>query len=266
MKASVAVGLGLIVSLSGARGALSTYNGNGSTSFGGAVGTGSLTLTDNGTTLSGTFTRGTGGNGTFTDYLVIYIDSTLGGYSTTSGFTDYGSGLRKAVSGEDTPGNTRATAQFANGFSADYAIALHPKSPGDPGSLFQLVNNGTYTLVSSVNISPTGTSTSSAYTFSFSLGDIGVTGGQGASIKFESSYIGIGNNNDAVIRSLESFESLAYDPDNPDRVIFSTLDTYITAVPETTQSALAVFGGIVIGSELLRQARRWIRAEGFANR
>ena len=263
MKTLLAVGLGLFVSLNGAEGAL--YNGNGSTSFGGAVGTGSLTLSDNGTTVSGTFTRGTGGGGSFTDFLVIYIDSKSGGFSTTSGFTDYGSLLRKAVSGADGV-NTRALADFASGFSADYAIALRPFKASDPGSLFQLVNNGTYTLVSSVNISPAGTSTSSAYTFSFSLSDIGVTGGQGASIKFESTYIGIGNNNDAVIRSLESFESLAYDPDNPDRVIFSTLDTYITAVPETTQSALAVFGGIVIGSGFLRQARRWIRAENFANR
>src|SRR5215472_5728948 len=109
MKKSLAVGLGLFVSFRDARGAL--YNGNGQIdgAFGGTVGTGSLTLTDNGSTLSGTFTRGTGGSGTFTEYLVIYIDSKSDGFSTTGSFTDYGSGLRKAISGEDTPGNTRAT-------------------------------------------------------------------------------------------------------------------------------------------------------------
>ncbi len=255
MKTCLAVGLGLIVSFNGARGAL--YNGNGNTSFGGAVGTGSLTLTDNGTTVSGTFTKG---SGSFSDNLVIYIDSRSGGFSTTSGFTDYGSLLRKAVSGADGV-NTRQLADFASGFTADYAIALRPFKPADPGSLFQLVNNGTFTLLGSVNVSPTGTSSSSTYTFSFNLSDIGVAGGQGASIKFESTYIGIGNNNDAVIRSLESFESLAYDPDNPDRVIFSSIDTYITAVPETTQSALAIFGGIVTGFGLLRWARRRIRGK-----
>ena len=261
MRAWVAVGLGLIVSWNGARGAL--YNGNGSTSFGGAVGTGSLTLTDNGTTVSGTLTRGTGGSGTFTDFLVIYIDSKSGGFSSTSGFTDYGSLLRKAVSGADGV-NTRALADFASGFSADYAIAIRPFKTADPGSLFQLANNGAYTLVSSVNISPTGTSTSSSYTFSFSLSDIGVTGGQGTSIKFESTYIGIGNNNDAVIRSLESFESVAYDPDNPDRIIFANYDTYVTAVPETTQPALAIFGGIVIGFGFLRHVRRRNRRLDFS--
>src|ERR1051326_5999021 len=151
MKTGLAVGLGVIVSLNGARGAL--YNGNGSTSLGGAVGTGSLTLTDNGTTVSGTFTKG---SGSFTDNLVIYIDSKSGGFSSTSGFTDYGSLLRKAVSGADGV-NTRQVADFASGFSADYAIALRPFKAADPGSLFQLVNNGTFTLVSSVNVSPTGT-------------------------------------------------------------------------------------------------------------
>jgi len=264
MKASVAVGLGLIVSLNGARGAL--YNGNGSTSFGGAVGTGSLTLTDNGTTVSATFSRGTGGNGTFTDYLVIYIDSTLGGYSTTSGFTDYGSGLRKAVSGEDAPGNTRATAQFANGFSADYAIALHPKSPGDPGSLFQLVSGGSHILVSSVNINPPDTTTSSSYTFSFNLNDIGLIGVQGASIKFESSYISVLQNGGGVLRSLESFEAVAQDESDPDRVIFSTVDTYVTAVPETTLPALAIFGGIAVGIGTLGRARRRVRGHGRRSR
>src|SRR5438046_1982690 len=175
MKTLLAVGMGLIVSLGSASGAL--YSGNGSTSFGGAVGTGSLTLTDNGTTVSGTFTSGTGGSGSFTDFLVIYIDSKSSGFSTTSGFTDYGSLLRKAVSGADGV-NTRALADFASGFSADYAIALRPFKASDPGELFQLVNGGTYIDKGSVNISPTGTGSSSSYTFSFNLSELGVTGGQ----------------------------------------------------------------------------------------
>jgi hypothetical protein len=37
-----------------------SYSGNGNSSFGGVLGTGSLTLTDNGTTVSGTFTKGAG--------------------------------------------------------------------------------------------------------------------------------------------------------------------------------------------------------------
>ena len=54
------------------------YAGNGNSGFGGAIGGGSLTLTDNGTTLFGTVTRG---GGSFNDVLVIYLNSTAGGFS-----------------------------------------------------------------------------------------------------------------------------------------------------------------------------------------
>src|SRR5437016_865324 len=99
MKKLWVVGLGGLLSFNSVRGAI--YNGNGSTDFGGAVGTGSLQLTDNGTTLSGTFNRGTGGSGSFADILVVFIDSKPGGFSSTIGFTDASSLLTKAISGLD---------------------------------------------------------------------------------------------------------------------------------------------------------------------
>jgi hypothetical protein len=92
-----AVGLALFVSVSGSSLA-AIYNGNGDTSFFGAVGQGHLSLTDNGTTVSGTFTKG---SGDFLDVLVLFIDSKSGGFSTTSGFTDSASKLTRAVSGID---------------------------------------------------------------------------------------------------------------------------------------------------------------------
>src|SRR6266536_3137614 len=49
-----------------------TYPGNGNTGFGGPIGLGSLTLTDDGTTVSGTLNKGPNG---FNDVLVIYMDS-----------------------------------------------------------------------------------------------------------------------------------------------------------------------------------------------
>jgi hypothetical protein len=260
MKILFAVGLALTVSFGDSPGAV--YNGNGDTSFGGTVGNGSLTLTDNGTTVSGTFTRGTGHD--FSDNLVIFIDSKSGGYSTTSGFNDAGSTLRKAISGVDANASpNRAVADFASGFSADYAIVLRPRSPtGSSDGLFQLMNTLDHTFLGSVNLSPTANQTSSTYTFSFNWSDIGVIGGQGASFKFESSYIGIGANNDSVIRSLESFESLASDPDNSTRVIFSTFDTY-TAVPEMTNAALTLFGGIALFGGAFARTRRFF--QGWAS-
>ena len=245
-----AVGLALVFSVAGSRGAI--YSGNGDSSFFGAVGHGSLTLTDNGTTVSGTFTRGTGD---FLDVLVLFIDSNSGGFSTTSGFTDSGSRLTRAVSGIDGTGN-RASADFATGFSADYAIALRPRSAADPDQLFQLVNSGSHNRVGSVNLSPVGTGSSSTYTFSFNWSDIGLAGGSGASFKFESTYIG-----DTGSRSLESFESLTGDV-GWNSVLFSTFDTYVSAVPEMTNPALAIFGGIVLGTGAFRGARRFFSARG----
>src|SRR5439155_2588234 len=100
-----------------------TYSGNGNSSFGGPIGLGSLTLTDNGTTVSGTVNKGPNG---FNDVLVIYLDSVGGGFSDTSGFADGGDGLRKAISGFDG-GSNRSLMTFS-GMSPDYALALGPSS------------------------------------------------------------------------------------------------------------------------------------------
>jgi len=144
-----------------------TYSGNGNTGFGGAVGQGSLQLTDNGTTLFGTFTKG---SGNFNDALVIYIDSVAGGVSTTQNFTDGADGLRRAISGFDGGAN-RSVLTMPSGFLADYAIALGPASDSF-GGLWQLVENGSHNFVASVNLSPLNNS-SATYTFSLSLADIG---------------------------------------------------------------------------------------------
>src|SRR5436190_1855897 len=101
-----------------------TYSGNGNSGFGGPIGLGSLTLTDNGTTVSGTVNKGPNG---FNDVLVIYIDSVAGGFANTSGFADGADGLRRAISGFDGGGN-RSLMTFASGFLPDYAIALGPSS------------------------------------------------------------------------------------------------------------------------------------------
>src|SRR5260370_36305033 len=112
MKKFFAVGLGAIFSLNNSLAAV--YNGNGNTSFGGTVGDGSLTLTDDGTTVSGTFTRGTGHD--FTDNLVIFIDSKANGFSTTAEFTDFATRQTRAISGRDDGGNSQGTTDFAEGF------------------------------------------------------------------------------------------------------------------------------------------------------
>ena len=60
------------------------YHGNGNTGFGGAIGNGTLTLSDDGTNISGTLTVG----GSMDDVLVLYIQTGPSGFTNTSGFND----------------------------------------------------------------------------------------------------------------------------------------------------------------------------------
>ena len=84
MKKSLIAAVASIALSSGAFAKVTnTFNGNGNTGFGGAVGTSSLqvvSLADG--TLNFTWTRGTGN---FNDALVLYIDSTSGGFADTLG-------------------------------------------------------------------------------------------------------------------------------------------------------------------------------------
>lgn len=209
------------------------YAGNGNSGFGGAIGGSSLTLTDNGSTLFGTVTRG-GGN--FNDVLVIYLDSTAGGFADTSGFADGNDGLRKAISGFDG-GASRSTLTFASGFAADYALALGPSSDNF-GGLWQLFNGGNNSLgfVSSANLSPTGNNNSATYTFSISLAAIGVTPGN--SFKLFGTYI-----SNTGFRSDETVAGIATGTQGYNAFTQTSFGTYtVAAVPEPTTLALAGSG------------------------
>ena len=116
------------------------YHGNGNTSFGGAVGNGTLTLSDDGTNISGTLAVG----GSMNDVLVLYIQSGTGGFADTSGFNDQGDSCRQAISGVSASGRSLLT--FASGVQPNYAIALAPAAAGT-GGLWQLANGGNNSLV-----------------------------------------------------------------------------------------------------------------------
>src|SRR5712675_2434732 len=124
MKTSLKIAFGaLLISLRLSINA-DTYSGNGNSGFGGPIVLGSLTLTDDGTTVSGTVNKGPNG---FNDVLVLYINSVGGGFSDTSGFADGADGLRKAISGFDGGAN-RSLLTFGGGMLPDYALALGPSS------------------------------------------------------------------------------------------------------------------------------------------
>src|SRR4051794_29790210 len=96
-----------------------TYTGNGNTSFGGGTGNGSLTLTDNGTTISGSFTVGAGGLGGNPFVLYIQSPSAASGFASTTGFNDSADQLRGAISGftsnQNAGGPGQSTLNFGGG-------------------------------------------------------------------------------------------------------------------------------------------------------
>jgi N-acetylneuraminic acid mutarotase len=159
------------------------YRGNGDTGFGGAIGNGTLTLSDDGTNISGALTVG----GSMNDVLVLYIQTGPGGFTNTSGFSDQGDSCRQAISGVSASGRSLLT--FAGGFQPNYAIALAPAAAGT-GGLWQLANGGNNSLVylGSVNLAPLNNT--GPYTFSFPAALFGMIPGMRSTIQVFGTYVG----------------------------------------------------------------------------
>ncbi len=151
------------------------YAGNGNTGFGGPVGTGSLSVTDNGTNITFTITLTGGsfsGNG-----LALYIDTGSGGFTSTSGFLDDGDGGRTIVSGYSGSGQSVMT--FASGFKPAYALSFSDSYT----SLFGLANGDSGSLDYI-----TGQSTP-LYTLTVPAADLGLTPGVTANIRIFGSLV-----------------------------------------------------------------------------
>ncbi len=236
MRTSIAVVVAA-GSLLSASALAATYNGNGASGFGGPIGLGTMTLTDDGTTVSGTFTKGANG---FNDVLVLYVDSVAGGFADTSGFADGNDGLRKAISGFD--GGTNRSLLTFSGMSPDYALALGPSSDNF-GGLWQLVNGGGNSLnyVNNMNLSPTGNNNSATYTFSFNLADIGITPNSGGSFKLLGTYT-----SNSGYRSDEAIAGNAVGTQGWNGFTQTASVTY-TSVPTPGVLALLGLGGVAVG-------------------
>jgi len=225
-----------------------TYSGNGNSGFGGPVGLGSLTLTDNGTTISGTVNKGPNG---FNDVLVIYIDSVAGGFADTSGFADGNDGLRKAISGFDGGAN-RSLMTFAGGFSPDYALALGPSSDGF-GGLWQLANGAGNSLpfVNTANLVPTGTPANPTYTFSFNVADIGLVPNSGATFRLFGTYTSnSGYRSDEAVAGNDVGPGQGWNP-----FLQTAMSSYtIVAVPEP--ATLSLLGLAALGALAAHRRRK----------
>ncbi|TWT82990.1 PEP-CTERM motif protein [Planctomycetes bacterium CA13] len=224
------------------------YTGNGNSGFGGVIGTGTLELAQVGTTgvINGTVTKGTAD---FNDELVIYLNTTVGGFNTTSTFDDNGDTLRRAISGLSFDGTNRATLNFSAGFDADYAIALSVND-FDFAGLFSLSETGAHGFVADLGLTPIDPSDAST-SFSFDLASLGLAPGN--SFEFVGAYL----NGDDAFRADEAIgDGIA--PGNPGQgttVAYTGSRTFstVTAVPEPSSVAFIALGA---GAAVLRRRRR----------
>jgi hypothetical protein len=229
-----------------------SYSGNGVI---GAVGNGSLSMSNNTTTVKASFTKGTGSFGPQYN-MVIFIDCISGGFTSTSPFSDHGTVQETAISGV---GPTKSSvANFASGFAADYAIVLNVDYPG---YLYKLVLDGAgphlqMVTNASLNFSPVGIPNNPTFSFQFNWTDIGLPAQNTNYFAFETSYI-----SDVGSRTLQSFEGLT-GTEGFSTITFTNYDTYgVKPIPENTNAALAVFGGIALITAVgTRMRRRRLRA------
>lgn len=179
-----------------------TYSGNGRTGFGGPVGGGSLTITDDGTDLIYTITKGPGD---FNDIMVVYIDSqpsssptSASGWSDTSLFNDTADGGRRAISNAGS-----GTLTFPPNFRADLAITVENGFVGlwDLKSPDQYGPAGITSLDAPTSLGTTFNASDS--TISFMLAGFG---GSGVPFDFIVTYgNGSANSDTAMFSSDESY-------------------------------------------------------------
>ena len=224
--------------------AQTTYNGNGGTGFGGAVGNGSVTISDTSSSLTVTFNRGLSGN--MDNDLVLYLDTQAGGFSDTSQFSDTADGGRTAISGFNSGNPSRTIAGFAGGFGADYAISIENSFIG----VFGLASGGNGSLNYLFGQSQSGVDSDASYSITITaaqMAQIGLTAGSGQTFLFVGS-----EDSDTAYRSNETIGNSVTTPDvssapnagfNGSQLFTNSLSYTLVSTPEPSTFALmGIFG------------------------
>lgn len=224
-----------------------SYSGQG---IGGPVANGTLRMSNNVSTVTAGFYKGPGSS--FTDSLVMFIDTAPGvGITTTGGLTNKANTQQIVISGN---GVQRSTANFAPDFEADYAIVV---SVNYGSAIYKIVTDSTgpnLQLVRTITLAPPGEPNAPIYTWSFDWADIGLPRGNTNFFKFETSLV-ISSGS----RMFQSFEGIT-GTSGFNTITFTNYDTYgVQPIPENAGVALAVFGGVaasVVLTTRLRLRRR----------
>jgi hypothetical protein len=165
------------------------FAGNLNNDFGGPVGNGVLSVTDDGTNLTFNLQRGVSGN--LNDCLVIYVDTGTGGFTNTASFTDTSGYEQRGISGYD--GSSRSVMTFTNGFRPKYAVAIKP----DWMDIWSLANPGSFSYLSGASQSG---SSSAYFTLTFNCANLGLATNVPATIRIFGTLI----NPNGAYRSTEA--------------------------------------------------------------
>jgi hypothetical protein len=256
-----------------------TYAGNGATGFGGPVGKGSLSVTDDGSgnitfTLNTSSTHPSGLDG---NNLVIYLSTGAPGLADTSSLTDDGDAGgtamtvdngREAISGynDDSPaqgnpqtgpggtGGSRAEIAFPTGFAATYAFSFANAYDG----LFRLPTLPTDTPGGLIYVDGAAP-VNNLNTVTIPLAELGLTQGQSVSfvasdIDGSSAYRSNEAIGDATVNGTPTSLTAVSNPGFNNLITFTDFDTYnTTTVPEPASLGAAVLGAI---AALFRRRRR----------
>jgi len=248
--AGVSTATGLLFSAATGLGAV--YDGNAfAVSTPEVIAGGTLTITESGynnNNVNLVFSRG---RGYFNDALVIYFDTVPeAGFSGTSSFADTASMQTRCISGLGTAG--RSTVNFASGFTADYALVLGVNTP--MSGLYQLNAGGdnSMTLVANLAFTPNGPY-DAQFSTTFTWSQIGESSPSARGFRFESTYLTLTGS-----RYLETFEHLTPDSRSGfNSIWFSDYNVYgVDPVPEPTNLALGIFGGLALAGGLVNRLRK----------
>lgn len=144
-----------------------SYSGNTNSGFGGPIGNASMTINDDGTTITFTFTKGAGD---FNDSMAMYISTGATGRSVIDGdVNDTNDALRRAISNTGSGDLT-----LPAGFAATHGVAINTGF----GGLWSIPATGTIGSNGLVFVTAVGNpaaATTASFTFSFNWSQIGLT-------------------------------------------------------------------------------------------
>ena len=209
------------------------YTGNGNSGFGGGIGSGSLTITDN-NAGSVTFSLGAMGNSLNGNDFVLYLSTGGAGITNTSTLSDNGDGGREAISGTNNGNPSQSIATFPTGFTANYALSFEDGFVG----LFALPPNMAATGANLTYI--TGANQSGEPdVITLALATLGLT--QGQSFQLDGTLIST-----TAYRSDETIGPASFTNGEgfTEGLTFTGANTYVTT-PEPASAGVLVVGGVL---------------------